>query len=170
MSSHSSDVFDLPLLAFDIETTPNPAIGRSAMGLEGDDRAVILEMMRRRSEETGGHTEYPAQPWHRVICACATTLDFASGTVEMLHLGTPNLWDEESQVRGFYELVEKGAGAHRRATRGSSDRRFRLVSWNGAGFDLPILRYRAMAHVSEPRDSTRTASTTATCRALVTST
>src|SRR5690606_16876708 len=121
-------------------TTPDPAMGRAAMGLAGSDDAVVRQMMSRRSEETEGRTEYPAQPWHRVICVCATILEPESGKARISNLGADDLWDEPAHVRGFFELVE-GRSAH--LPRGATPR---LLSWNGAGFDLPILRYRAMRH------------------------
>ncbi len=133
-------MLDLPLVAFDIETTPDPAAGRAGLGLVGDDATVIREMMRLRSEETAGRTEYPAQPWHRIICVCATWWDPSSGEVRMENLGSSDPWDEAAHVRGFFDLVEGRSAAL------GGDRPVRLFSWNGGGFDLPILRYRAMRH------------------------
>lgn len=139
-------VFDLPLVSFDIETTPNPDMGRAYLGFTGDDGAVIRQMMAARKEETAGRTEYPAQPWHRVICVCVTVLDPKTGSVEMRQLGSEDLWNERSHVEEFFAFVER-RGRWRDETADTAEPLpYRLVSWNGAGFDLPILRYRAMAH------------------------
>lgn len=131
-------MFDRPLVAFDIETIPDPDVGRRMFGLEGTDPEVIHEMVRRRREETNGSTDYPQLPWHRVVCACATIYDPARRTAEIRHLGGDAL-DEASHIEGFFRLVSTDVD------------RPRIVSWNGAGFDLPILRYRAMVHgISAP--------------------
>lgn len=123
-------MLDRPIVAFDIETIPDPDIGRRLLALEGTDTEVVLEMVRRRLEETKGSTEYPQLPWHRVVTICATVLDPASGHVEMRALGGDVL-DERSHIDGFFRLVSELDSP-------------RLVSWNGNGFDLPVIRYRAM--------------------------
>ena len=129
-SIHDGVVLDRPIAAFDIETIPDPDLGRRLLGLEGSDRDVVHEMVRRRLEETEGASEYPQLPWQRVVCVCATVLDPESGQVQIRALGGDAM-DERSHVEGFFRMV-------------SAERAPRLVSWNGGGFDLPVLRYRAM--------------------------
>jgi predicted PolB exonuclease-like 3'-5' exonuclease len=131
-------MFDLPIVAFDIETLPDPALGRRQLGLAGRDDDVVAEMMRRRGEETSGRSEYPVQPWHRIVCVCATLVEPKHGRVQILSLGADDLMNEASHIDGFFKLVED-----KTETLGVCPR---LVSWNGSGFDLPILRYRAMLH------------------------
>jgi predicted PolB exonuclease-like 3'-5' exonuclease len=126
-------MFDRPLVAFDIETIPDPEIGRRVMNIEGDDHAVVLEMVRRRQEESKGAQKYPQQPWHRVVCICATVLDPKTGTIEMRTLGS-DPESERSIIDGFFDLFAPHVPSPR------------LVSWNGNGFDLPVLRYRGMKH------------------------
>lgn len=125
-------MLDRPVVAFDIETMPDPAIGRSALGIEGSDRDVVLEMVRRRHEETKGATVYPALPWHQVVTICVSIFDPTTNAVTVRCLGERG--DERSQLEAFFELVTKEL------------RYPRLVSWNGAGFDLPVIRYRSMRH------------------------
>ncbi|MBX7197697.1 MAG: ribonuclease H-like domain-containing protein [Sandaracinaceae bacterium] len=119
---------DRPVIAFDIETIPDPAIGRRRDGLVGTDEEVVREMVRRRVEETEGGSEYPQLPWQRVVCVCVTILDTQG--CEIRHLGGAPL-DERSHVEALYRLVGERAPL--------------LVSWNGRAFDLPVLRYRALA-------------------------
>lgn len=126
-------MFDRPLVAFDIETIPDPEIGRRVLGIEGEDEAVVLEMVRRRQEETNGSQRYPQQPFHRVVCVCVTILDPKAGTIEMRALGSDPT-DERSVIAGFFDLFAPSLPSPR------------LVSWNGNGFDLPVLRYRGMKH------------------------
>jgi 3'-5' exonuclease len=126
-------MFDRTLVAFDIETIPDPEIGRRVMSIEGDDHAVVLEMVRRRQEESKGSQKYPQQPWHKVVCICVTILDPKTGSIEMRALGKAPR-DERSIIAGFYDLFAPSVPSPR------------LVSWNGGGFDLPVLRYRGMKH------------------------
>jgi 3'-5' exonuclease len=122
-------LFDRPIAAFDIETIPDPDLGRRLQGIEGSDAEVVREMVRRRQEESDGKKEYPHLPLHRIVSCCVTTLDPTSGRVTIRDLGDENDWrNERSRVEEFFRF---GAST-------------RLVSWNGSGFDLPVLRYRAM--------------------------
>jgi predicted PolB exonuclease-like 3'-5' exonuclease len=125
------DLMDRPIAAFDIETIPDPELGRRLLDLGGTDAEVIREMVRRRLEETNGGSEYPQLPWHRVVSVCVTVLDLQTGSVAIRALGKDPL-DERSHVDGFFRFVEAYEDGPR------------LVSWNGGGFDLPVLRYRAM--------------------------
>jgi predicted PolB exonuclease-like 3'-5' exonuclease len=129
-------MLDQPLLAFDIETVPDPALGRRLLGLQGDDAEVTQAMVRLRLEETDGKSEYPQLPWHRIVCICATLVDMRSGRFGVKALG--GAWDDErSHLEGFYRLLTRRVP--------------RLVSWNGSGFDLPVMRYRSMLHgISAP--------------------
>lgn len=124
-------MLDRPIAAFDIETIPDPDLGRRLLGLGGSDTDVVHEMVRRRLAETDGASEYPQLPWQRVVCVCATVLDPESGQVEIRALGGDAM-DERRHIEGFYELVS------------AAPQPPRLASWNGGGFDLPVLRYRAM--------------------------
>ena len=138
-------MFDRPLVAFDIETIPDPEIGRRVLAIEGDDHAVVLEMVRRRQEESKGTQKYPQQPWHRIVCICVTVLDPRAGTIEMRALGS-DPHDERSIIEGFFELFAPLTPLTPVAPSASSRQSPRLVSWNGGGFDLPVLRYRGMKH------------------------
>ena len=126
-------MLDRPVIAFDIETMPDPGIGRRLLAIEGTDSEVVHEMVRRRLEETDNQSEYPQPPWHRVVAICACLLGPKSGRVEIRALGA-DLGDERSVLEAFFALVK------------SEQHPPRLVSWNGSGFDLPVIRYRAMLH------------------------
>jgi predicted PolB exonuclease-like 3'-5' exonuclease len=125
-------MLDRPVAAFDIETMPDPEIGRRLLRLSGTDADVVHEMVRRRLEETSGKSEYPQLPWHQIVSVCATLLDPATGRVQIRAFGQEEVLDERSHVEGFFRFLAEGAGAPL------------LVSWNGGGFDIPVLRYRAM--------------------------
>jgi predicted PolB exonuclease-like 3'-5' exonuclease len=126
-------LLDHPIVAFDIETIPDPEIGRRLFGIEGSDAEVVREMVRRRLEETDNQSEYPQPPWHRIVAICATLLGPKSGRVEIRSLDS-ELGDERALLEAFFALMK------------NEQRAPRLVSWNGSGFDLPVIRYRAMLH------------------------
>jgi predicted PolB exonuclease-like 3'-5' exonuclease len=125
-------MLDLPIAAFDIETVPDPDYGRRALQLEGDDGSVIRRMVELRLEATEGKSEYPQQPVHRIVAICVAWLDPGRRRFELEAFGR-GAWDEGALLRDFARLLERKPAP-------------RLVSWNGNGFDLPILRYRSMVH------------------------
>jgi hypothetical protein len=120
-------MLDKPLVAFDIETIPDPDIGRRVHGLAGGDADVIREMVHKRREETDGKTDYPQSLFHRIVCVCATII--RDTRVEIRQLAGE---DERDILESFHALVRETSP--------------RLVTWNGHGFDVPVLRYRAMLH------------------------
>jgi len=113
-------------------------MGRRLLGIAGDDATVISDMVARRLAETDGGSRYPQLPFHRVVTVCATILDPATSSVELRALGG-DVFDERSQLAGFFRLITDELDQPR------------LISWNGNGFDLPVIRYRSMLHgVSAP--------------------
>lgn len=125
----------LPVLAFDIETVPDVAGLRTLHGLGADidDRAVAEMAFQRRRQTTGN--DFLQLHLHRVIViSCA--LRERDG-IRVWSLGEPGE-DEGALIQRFFEGVEKYTP--------------QLVSWNGGGFDLPVLHYRGLIHgVTAPR-------------------
>ncbi len=123
------------ILAFDIETVPDVEAGRRLYGLEGlTDADVARAMFARRREETGD-SEFLRLPLHRIV-AISTVLRRGE-TLHVWSLGEVES-DEAELIRRFFDGIEKYTPT--------------LVSWNGSGFDLPVLHYRALKHgVAAPR-------------------
>src|SRR5438093_810593 len=111
-------MLDKPLVAFDIETIPDPDIGRRIHGLAGTDAEVVRAMVDKRRQETDGRTDYPQSPHHRIVCACATIVR-PDRRVEIRRIGND---DERTTIDAFYRLISELG-------------RPRLLSWNGGGFD-----------------------------------
>jgi 3'-5' exonuclease len=124
----------LNTLVFDIETIPDVALGRRLHGLEGlADAQVAKAMFALRRQQSGG--EFLAHEQHRVVaisCVLRT-----QDTLKVWSLG--ELTASESElIQRFFDGIEKLSPC--------------LVSWNGGGFDLPVLNYRALLHgVQAPR-------------------
>ncbi len=120
--------------SFDIETVPDVEFGRQLYGLEGlDDKDVATAMLFKRQQAVG-HDFLPLHQ-HRVV---AISVALRSGEdFRVWTLGNEDA-DEAEILRRFFDGIE----------RYTPD----LVSWNGGGFDLPVLNYRALKHgIQAPR-------------------
>ena len=114
-------------LVFDIETIPDVALGRRLYGLEGlSDTAVAKAMYSLRRQASG--SEFLSHEQHRVVAISCVLR--RGDTLKVWSLG-----DEQSPER---ELIERFFDGVERFSP-------ELVSWNGTGFDLPVLNYRALA-------------------------
>jgi predicted PolB exonuclease-like 3'-5' exonuclease len=113
-------------------------------GFDDPDVAARREEMERyHLEKTGGKNAFPRQPFHRVVA-----ISFLEAEIERdgnqeayllreLRSGGKADFDEKQLLQGFFTYFER--------------LKPRLVSFNGRGFDLPVLKYRAMVHgVSAP--------------------
>jgi 3'-5' exonuclease len=118
-----------PILVFDIETVPDVEGLRRLYGHAGEenDAAVAQAAFDRRREVTG--SEFLPLHLHRVVAISCALRDRDSFRV--WSLGEPGE-PERELVQRFFDGVEKYTP--------------QLVSWNGSGFDLPVLNYRALIH------------------------
>jgi predicted PolB exonuclease-like 3'-5' exonuclease len=119
---------------FDIETIPDVDSGRRLYGLAGlNDADTAKAMLHLRQQHTG--SEF--LPLHlQRICAISVVLRHAD-KVRVWSLGEADA-PEAELVQRFFDGIDKFAPT--------------LVSWNGGGFDLPVLHYRALLHgVQAPR-------------------
>jgi predicted PolB exonuclease-like 3'-5' exonuclease len=118
----------LNCLVFDIETIPDVELGRRLPGIaDGDDAAVGDAMLALREQETG--SAFLPYEQHRVIAISA--LLRSGDQFQVWSVGTPDSPEEELLQRFFGGLDKL---------------RPTLVSWNGSGFDLPVLHYRMLRH------------------------
>lgn len=123
------------VLAFDIETVPDVETGRRLYDLKGlSDKDTGRAMFALRREETGD-SEFLRHHLHRVV-AISAVLRHAD-SLKIWSLGDENS-DEAEIIRRFFDGIERYTPT--------------LVSWNGSGFDLPVLHYRSLKHeVAAPR-------------------
>lgn len=118
-------------LVFDIETVPDAELGRR-LGFEGDDLEVAAAMLARRTEESG--SSFLPLEQHRIIAI--STLLRSGDQLQVWSLGAVDS-PEDDLIRRFFSGIDK--------------LRPTLVSWNGSGFDLPVLHYRMLRHgISSP--------------------
>ncbi len=114
--------------AFDIETVPDTELGRRFYDLEGlGDEEVATIMVSHRRHKTG-HEFLPVlqQKVVAISIAFRSTSEF-------------KIWSLGSEAAGEAELIQRFFDGLDRYTPD-------LVSWNGNGFDLPVLHYRALRH------------------------
>jgi len=118
-------------LVFDIETVPDAELGRR-LGFEGDDLEVAAAMLARRTEESG--SSFLPLEQHRIIAI--STLLRSGDQLQVWSLGAVDS-PEDDLIRRFFSGIDK--------------LRPTLVSWNGSGFDLPVLHYRMLRYgISSP--------------------
>ena len=113
-------------LIFDIETVPDVELGRALHGLEGLSDAQVAKAMFTLRRQRHGDEFLPHAQQRVVAISCVLR---SRDTLAVWSLGEPDSAEREL-VQRFFEGLE----------RYSPD----LVSWNGGGFDLPVLHYRAL--------------------------
>ena len=98
-----------------------------------DDDAVAELAFAARRAKTG--SDFLQHHLQRIVAISCLFRD--KDGVRVRSLGEPGD-PEEVLIRDFFKVIEKYAP--------------QLVSWNGGGFDLPVLHYRALIHgISAPR-------------------
>lgn len=122
------------VLVFDIETIPDLEGGRRIYDLQGlDDKDTASALFNIRRQETGN--EFLRLHLQRVV-AISVVLRSANG-IRCWSLGDEGS-SEKELIERFYDGIDRFSP--------------QLVSWNGCGFDLPVLHYRALVHgISAPR-------------------
>lgn len=118
----------MTILVFDIETIPDIEAGRKLYDLHGlsdEDTAQAMFALRRAKV---GHDFLP----HYLQRICAISLVLSQGSqIKVWSLGDETA-DEKELITRFFAGIDKHTPT--------------LVSWNGSGFDLPVLHYRALVH------------------------
>jgi 3'-5' exonuclease len=123
------------ILAFDIETVPDVETGRRLYDLEGLADADVARVLAMKRREQTGDSEFLRHHLHRIV-AIAAVLRHGDG-VRVWSLGE-TASPEAELLRRFFDGIERYTPT--------------LVSWNGGGFDLPVLHYRALKHgITAPR-------------------
>ena len=124
------------VLAFDIETIPDTDGGRKIYELEGLSEAdVATAMFNKRREKVGN--EFLASHLQKVVAISAVYRNSHQDKFSVWTLGEETSPEKEI-VQNFFEGIDKHTPT--------------LVTWNGSGFDLPVLHYRSLINgVRAPR-------------------
>ena len=116
-------------LVFDIETIPDVRGIRVLHGLPDElDDGQVAEHAFERMRETRGSDFLPHHLQRIVTISC---LLWDGRSHRVFSLSEPDC-DEATLIQRFFDGIEKFTP--------------QLVSWNGGGFDLPVLHYRGLIH------------------------
>ncbi|WP_315385311.1 3'-5' exonuclease [Microvirgula aerodenitrificans] len=124
------------VLAFDIETIPDISGLRAIHDLSPDmpDTDVAEWALQRQRARNG--SDFLPHHLHRAV-AISCVLRWGQDKLHIATLGSADS-SERDMIAAFFALVEKYTP--------------QLVSWNGGGFDLPALQYRALINgIAAPR-------------------
>ena len=124
-----------PTLVFDLETIPDAEGLRKLGDYDPDlsDEQVIEAALRSRQETHG--TDFLPLHLHKIAVVGCVFRDGNGFRVKTLGQADD---PEASLIAGFFKTIEHYTP--------------RLISWNGSGFDLPVLHYRSLIHgVQAPR-------------------
>jgi len=118
-----------PILAFDIETVPDCAGLRKLYDLPDElpDQDVAELAFQKRRVQTGSDF-LPPHLQRVVVISCVARDDEG---VKVFSIGAPER-DEKATIARFFDAVERKTP--------------QLVSWNGKGFDIPVLNHRGLIH------------------------
>jgi len=116
-------------LVFDIETIPDIAKAKQLYKLDNLSDSEAFEALKNmRRQETGG-SDFFRHHLHKIVCISVALR--MGDTLRVWSLGEEEA-NEAEIIRRFFSAIDKYDVT--------------LVSWNGSGFDLPVLHYRAMLH------------------------
>ena len=119
----------LPTLTFDIETVPDIAGIRRLRNYDDglSDGEIANLAFKERMAKTG--SEFLQLHLHQVVAISCILR--ATDEIRVWSLGDVD--DPESDlIRRFFDGIEKFTP--------------QIISWNGSGFDLPVLHYRGLLH------------------------
>ena len=125
------------LFVFDIEAVPDGDAVYNLTGFKSDNvQEQRAELERYHLEITDGKNPFPRQPFWKVVAISfleAKIVRIGGEEVyEFVRLESNKSDDEGEIVAGFFKYFDKIMP--------------RLVSYNGRGYDLPVLKYRAMKY------------------------
>lgn len=125
----------MSILVFDIESVPDYESGRKIHKLSDDlsDKDVVKAMQHLQFQKSG--SEF--MPLHLQKIVAISVVFEKHDQLKVWSLGNKDS-NEKEIIQRFFEGIEQHTPI--------------LVSWNGGGFDLPVLNYRSLMHgVQAPR-------------------
>lgn len=117
------------LFVFDIETVPDVESGRRLHDLQDLSDHDVAEAMYAKRREANNGNDFLRHHQHKVV---AISLVMRSNN----NLKVWSLGNEDSDEKDILSRFFAGIDRYRPT----------MVSWNGSGFDFPVLHYRAMRH------------------------
>lgn len=118
------------IMVYDLETIPDIKLGRKLLELpEANDLEVSEALAARAAAKTQGASTFLPHHLHQIV-----TISVVVATPEWLKVWSLGELDakEPEIITRFFEGIQRYTP--------------NLVSWNGSGFDLPVLHYRSLLH------------------------
>lgn len=115
------------ICVFDCESVPDVALIRRLYGFKGDDESVSKMALAAQKDESGN--EFLPLPFHRIISICAVICDEFGAFIKVNKIDGDS---EREMIGNFFAFINKYEP--------------RLVSFNGKGFDMPVLVLRALKY------------------------
>lgn len=115
-------------LVFDIETVPDTEAGAKVLNLSNLSNKDIIKAMEHSQFQKNGSM---FQPLHLHKIVAISVLYKTENKLSVLSLG-----NEDSSEKDILKLYFDGIDKYQP----------QLVSWNGKGFDSPVIHYRALYH------------------------
>jgi 3'-5' exonuclease len=118
------------IIVWDLETIPDLRGFGAAKGLTGKTEEELIEALGDK---------FPKHIYHSIVCIGALVAHREQSGLVVDALGAPYIGErtEKQRISSFTGRI--------------AELNPQLISFNGHGFDLPVLRYRAMVHgVSAP--------------------
>ena len=116
------------ILVFDIETVPDTESGAKILDLKNlSDKDIIKAMEHTQLQKNGSIF----QPLHLHKIVAISVLYKNNEKLSLLSLGDENS-KEKDVLKKFFSAIDKYQP--------------QLVSWNGKGFDSPVIHYRSLIH------------------------
>jgi predicted PolB exonuclease-like 3'-5' exonuclease len=127
------------LFVFDIETIPDTQAVKNLTDFDSTEEEKLREELERyHLEVTKGNNGFPRQMFHKIVAISYVVADIvrdSSGESYILRdvrSGGSVDSSEKEIVEAFFKFMNA--------------KKPRLVSYNGRGFDIPVLKYRAMKY------------------------
>ncbi len=127
------------LFVFDIETVPDTEAVRNLTGFESDNIDDLrAELERYHLEITDGKNAFPRQCFHKIVAISFLEAEIQKDgqhetyILKEVRSGGKEDGSEEELIRGAFQYLER--------------MRPRFVSFNGRGFDWPVMQFRAMKY------------------------
>jgi 3'-5' exonuclease len=118
------------VLVFDIETIPDIAGLRALRGADSAQSDAEVYAAERAEREAAGKSDMLPLYLQRVLVISCVFRSAKGLTVQSF--ADRDGKDEGAIIQTFFDKIEKHQP--------------QLVSWNGGGFDLPVLHYRGLKH------------------------
>lgn len=120
---------DMNVLVFDIETIPDVETGRRLYQLKDLSDDDVAKVMSSKQIQKTGKSNFLPLYLHRVVAI--STMLRTKESIKVWSLGVSDSSEKEIITR-FFDGIDRYLPT--------------LVSWNGSGFDLPVLHYRSLLH------------------------